>query len=36
MLVVTGRAQAGLRYYLGADYLLVLMANKRVAELIML
>ena len=36
VLVVTGRAQAGLRYYLGADYLPVLMSSTRVAELIML
>ena len=36
MLVVTSRAQEGLQYYFGADFLPVLMAYTRTMELIML
>lgn len=36
MLVITGRAQEGLRYYFGTEYLPVLMSTTRTAELIMM
>ena len=36
MMVVSGRASQGLKYYFGAEYLPVLMAGTRTAELIML
>ena len=36
MLVVQGRAQAGMRQLLGADFLPVVMASERIAVLVML